>query len=1233
MLEKNLAQRLTLIGVIVLVAVLLLFNYDTSTGRIGTNLRPGLDIAGGVSLIFEINDEGMESNPRLAEDMKTLLQKRVDPKGVYDLQWRVHGTNRIEVQMPLPPREVKELRDAYDAARKELYSSIVGRGDIEAALGLPAAEREARLVELAGGAEERLAAMRRAAEAFDRYQQALTARQAAQAAEAVDSATTQPDQRALDVAVRDAEEDLDDAVEVVRATNFPVPLFEDLLDKGPGSAARTQGMADLTKRFPELTDKMAAVVDTHDKWAAKSTYLDGASDLRRLLRGAGVLTFRILAEPDPVNLTRYDRLRQELNERGPRLAREEGLAWFRIDDPVNFFNLRGPAEIKDLSEAAVSERNNMIVGRYAEDWYVLARTDAAGEMKGDAGRSWQLQDARRDRDEMGRPSVNFFFDSVGGREFSRLTGDNVGRELCVFVDDVAYSAARIQERIGSSGRITGDFSEAKVTYLIQTMKAGALPARLKDTPISERTLGSSLGEANLHKAFRAGVVGIIAVAAVMGLYYLWAGMIANVALCLNIVLVLAAMSLLEARITLAGIAGIILTMGMAVDANVLIFERMREERERGSSLRMVIKNGYDKALSVIVDSNITTMLTCVILYYVGSEEVKGFGLTLGWGIATSLFTALFVTRTLFALGLKYHLIKDIRMLRIIGVPNIDWYAKRKFFIPTSVAVVVVGMFLVTQRGCDALDVEFRGGVNAEFELVQPVLTGGGVPDDIKIAEAIRTTADAVTGDAERLGDAEVVAVPGEINVYRVVLPGMSAARLSALIAEPLEDAGLLTRGGVDTGAVRDEITISVRGETSQEQLTAFVHGLAAEAPRVRNQLQQVSVSSVQDLEATAQPGAVWSITTTVTNKRLVQHVLETAMGDNLRRQPSVNFRFQGSGDLPYAITARRLGEVIPNLPPAVAGRDVTNYLDGTALYFQELDPPQSAESLTAQIRNMRLQPDYQDLPWREFEVVGVTPTGQADMDGHVTCSSVIVLVTDPATSYQVGTETWATAFAQPERQLVEDTLRTEQSLRKVSQFKPQVAVQAQLKAIMALMLSWSMIIGYMWLRFGRVSYGLAGVAALVHDVLIALAFVGISGWIGGMKHPIGNFFLIEDFHINMTVVAAFLTIIGYSINDTIVVFDRIREIRGRMGTVTPDVINRAINQTLARTIMTSGTTLLVLLVMYILGGSSIRGFNYCVIIGILTGTYSSIAVAAPLLLVGMRQAERRAVATAPAPTR
>jgi SecD/SecF fusion protein len=173
---------------------------------------------------------------------------------------------------------------------------------------------------------------------------------------------------------------------------------------------------------------------------------------------------------------------------------------------------------------------------------------------------------------------------------------------------------------------------------------------------------------------------------------------------------------------------------------------------------------------------------------------------------------------------------------------------------------------------------------------------------------------------------------------------------------------------------------------------------------------------------------------------------------------------------------------------------------------------------------------------------------------------------------------------------------------------------------MALVLSWAMIIGYLWIRFGRPVYGVAGVVALIHDVCIALAFVGISGWIGGANHPFGNALLISDFKIDMTIVAAFLTIIGYSINDTIVVFDRIRETRGRLGVVGPQIINQSINQCLSRTVLTSATTFIVLLVMYTFGGSSIRGFNYCMMIGVITGTYSSIAVASPLLMARFARA-------------
>jgi SecD/SecF fusion protein len=272
---------------------------------------------------------------------------------------------------------------------------------------------------------------------------------------------------------------------------------------------------------------------------------------------------------------------------------------------------------------------------------------------------------------------------------------------------------------------------------------------------------------------------------------------------------------------------------------------------------------------------------------------------------------------------------------------------------------------------------------------------------------------------------------------------------------------------------------------------------------------------------------------------------------------------------------------------------------------------------------MRLQPGYQDYPYRRFKVMGVTPAGE-DAEGRPLYSSVVVVVVDDKYPYSDDKQLWASAFAEKELELTEAALDTEQALRKVSQFKPQIAQQSTTQASLALLLSWVMIIGYLWIRFGRPMYGLAGVCALIHDVCIALAFLGFGALIA--KYALGRALLVGDFKINMTIVAAFLTIIGYSVNDTIVVFDRIRETRGRLGRVTPEVVNASINQCMARTLLTSATTFVILLIMYIFGGSSIRGFNYCMMVGVLTGTYSSIAIATPLLM--LRSGRRMRPATA-----
>lgn len=1218
MWEKNIAQRIAII-----IGVLLLGIYLITPPK--DKLRGGLDIEGGVSMIFEIQEEPGEDDPFLAEQMKRLLQRRVDPRGVYDLKWRTLGRNRIEVQMPLPPEENKQLKQRYAEAHEALLATNIKRSRLEDWLRFAPEERQQRLSEIAAGMTAREPLLLEAASAYDRYAAALQALQAAeqQNAETEEGAdaTAKSDVADLQIALRDTEEALDDAKDAVLRTNFDDRRFQEVLDMDAGSSRYAQSIAALKQSYPQLEKQIDEAVARYAAWRAKRTYLEGPADLQRLLRGAGVLEFRILAEPSPENPTKYDRYREQLQERGPRPVEGDQYQWFPVDNALAFLNLESPAELQDFDPRRASQ---FIVDRRDDKWYVLAKTGREHGLLAPrlAGTTWRLKSAYVTRDNAGRPAVGFTLDPLGGSVFGELTGNNIEKQLCIFVDSVAYSSATIQSRISTSGIITGDFGREKVNYLIQTLQAGSLPARLKDTPVSERVIGSSLGHANLQKALTAGIIGVIVVILVMMGYYLLCGAIANVALLMNVVLVLAAMSLIDARFTLPGIAGVILTMGMAVDANVLIFERMREERERGSSLRMIIKNGYDKALSTIIDSNITTLLTCVIIYYVGSEEIKGFGLTLGWGIVASLFTALFVTRTIFILLIKYNLIKDIVMLRLIGVPTIDWYAKRRFFIPLSICLTVIGLLLLWDRGKhDTLDVEFLGGVSAEAALKPDAV---GKYNDLTIREKLRAVGAEISERGRKLADARVEPLASDPSAFRVEAPGIDSALLAAMIREPLEALDLLQRDGVDTDVSGDAVVIRVTETATPDKLLARIRELASGSsayslPLLGSDIARANVGAVAALGEESERGRYWNITTTATNKALVQLALVQAFGVDLDVQPRISYEFRGQNDLPYPITNRKLEAVVPGLPAGVGG-DVTDYLGGAAIYFDQLNPPLTVSDVTARLRGMRLQPDYQDLPWRDFNVFPVT-TVSSDPAAEPLCTGVIIAVGDTNIMYEVDRESWTTQLAQKELSLATAAFDKEQSLRRVTQFKPQIAAQSTQRASMALILSWGMIIGYLWIRFGRPMYGIAGVAALIHDVLIALAFVGISGWIGGSGHPIGQALLIEDFKIDMTIVAAFLTIIGYSINDTIVVFDRIRETRGRLGVVTPQIINQSINQTLARTIMTAFTTFVVLLAMYIFGGPSIRGFNYCMIIGIITGTYSSIAVASPLLLLQARKAK------------
>lgn len=292
----------------------------------------------------------------------------------------------------------------------------------------------------------------------------------------------------------------------------------------------------------------------------------------------------------------------------------------------------------DANANAGGSANELLPSQDEEGvFYIVERTPVVtGE---------ELVDAQPAFDQNGRPAVNFRFNPTGARKFGDYTAENIGSPFAIVLDDEVISAPTIQSHIpGGSGIITGDFSVEESTSLAILLRAGALPAEM--TFLQESTVGPELGQDSIDAGQIACLVAFSAVLIFMALSYGLFGIFANIALLINVALIFGMLSLIGATLTLPGIAGIVLTIGMAVDANVLIFERIREELKTAKGPARAIALGYEKALSAILDANVTTFITAVILFAMGSGPVRGFAITLGMGILTSVFTAIFVTRLL-----------------------------------------------------------------------------------------------------------------------------------------------------------------------------------------------------------------------------------------------------------------------------------------------------------------------------------------------------------------------------------------------------------------------------------------------------------------------------------------------------------------------------------------------------------------------------------------------------------
>ncbi len=337
----------------------------------------------------------------------------------------------------------------------------------------------------------------------------------------------------------------------------------------------------------------------------------------------------------------------------------------------------------------------------------------------------ELVDAQPDFDQNGRPAVSFRFNPTGARKFGDYTAQNIGNPFAIVLDGEVISAPVIQSHIpGGSGIITGNFTVEESTQLAVLLRAGALPAGLEF--LEERTVGPELGADSIEAGKIASIAAFVLVLVYMLASYRIFGLFANIALIVNVGLIFGLLSLIGATLTLPGIAGIVLTIGMAVDANVLVFERIKEEMKTAKGAARAIELGYEKAMSAIVDANITTFITAVILYAMGSGPVRGFAVTLGLGIITSIFTAIFVTRLIAVMWFERKRPKTVlqgRALRLVPQEtSIDFFSRWKLWLGISGVMILVALGSFAIQGLN-FGIDFKGGPTIRTQSAEPVDIG------------------------------------------------------------------------------------------------------------------------------------------------------------------------------------------------------------------------------------------------------------------------------------------------------------------------------------------------------------------------------------------------------------------------------------------------------------------------------------------------------------------------------
>jgi SecD/SecF fusion protein len=1026
---------------------------------------------------------------------------------------------------------------------------------------------------------------------------------------------------------------------------------------------------------------------------------------------------------------------------------------------------------------------------------ILMATDDEINVTGD-----DLGMVSRGYDEVARPCVKFNMKGQGIGKMGALTRMNLPEEqrefyrrLGIMLDGVLLSAPRVMSVISDQGQITGQFTQEEVDFLVGILQAGSLPAALNKVPISENQIGAVLGEDTIEKGQRAIVISLGIVLVFILIWYRFAGIVACLALAANLLLILALMKFpLRAPLTLPGLAGLVLTVGMSVDANVLIFERIREELERGSALRMAIRNGFSRATTTIVDANLTTLITALVLYVIGTDQIRGFAVTLILGILMSMFTAIFCSRVVFDIFERTRRITSLKMMRLVGATHIDFIGKRKVAIAASAALIVIGLAATVTRGKQIFDIDFLGGTSVTMVLRQVVdegdirtrldeefsdvkVNGSSVQysvNSVDVRDQPKGTVwkiDSSLEDVEQLESILEESFPvathemsfGELAETRVEIQTPPEEPADDDVQPPKEPAAKpdADEKPAETPGDSQPPTSDSKAKDKPAEKEAETTSTPDPEPKSKPAEEPMADAEPDDESAADEtaPADESKPTAEPDDAEAPKAKKDAAPADKeaakTEAKPAADeIPEEKPEPKPAPGKAEPAGDAKPSDEPEVAeGKPAEEESDpksGKKAESDDAEPPDESEEPAADPKEDARRDDLpedtmlamagldgvllaQADPKEDVEAVEAEPettarettpddestgpettpddetTGPAttetesaedaddasagadsetttqeppagdatdsqddggattdteteagpDTKPKVRLSTQTELTFDyeingrtleaeileaakavdtPLTEDDVrigvpednpdwsiddsiGYTTWNVTLArdQASAEAIFDQMREKMIATPVwsssSKIGGKVAGDTRLLAVYALLASLLGIVIYIWVRFQRVIYGLAAVVALVHDVLITLGAIAVSYWLAGLLGFL-EFLQIEEFKISLPVVAAFLTIIGYSLNDTIVVFDRIREVRGKSPNLTEDMVNTSINQTLSRTLLTSFTTFVVVVILYFLGGAGIHGFAFALVVGVIVGTYSSIFVASPALL-------------------